>query len=65
MNDRCSYCRQPRHRATPRVIQAIPMPSVHEATHRASCLPSVIVGAIVLGIAFLEGIVPGLVGMVR
>ena len=47
----------------PKVIQAIPIrsQSVHEATHRASCLPSLIVGAIVAGIAFLEGIVPAIV----
>jgi hypothetical protein len=45
----------------PKVIQAIPLPSVQEATHRASCLPSLIVGAFVLGLAFLEGAVPAFV----
>ena len=49
----------------PKVIQAIPLPSVHEATHRASCLPSLIVGAIVAGIALLEGVVPAIVAAIR
>lgn len=56
---RCSHGGKP----CPKVMQAIPLPSVHEATHRASCLPSLIVGAFVLGIAFLEGAVPALVAV--
>ena len=63
MTARCRHCSAPAH--TPRALQAIPLPSVQEATHRASCLPSVIVGAVILGIAFLEGVVPAVVGLVR
>ena len=58
---RCSHGGKP----CPKVIQAIPMPSVHEATSRASCLPSLIVAAIVVGIAFLEGAVPAVVAVLR
>lgn len=51
-------------RGTPKVIQALPMQSVHEATSRASCLPSLIVGGLVLGLAFLEGAVPVVAGLI-
>ena len=52
-------------RATPRVIQAIPLDSVREASNRASCLPSLIVAALFVGIAFLEGAVPAAVAVLR
>lgn len=48
-------------KACPKVIQALPMPSIHEATHSRSCLPSVIVGAIVVAIALLNEAVPAAV----
>lgn len=49
----------------PKVIQAVPLPSLHEAHNRASCLPSLAVGAFIVGIALLEGAVPAFVGMIR
>jgi hypothetical protein len=52
-------------RDTPQSIRSLPMRPLHEATSRASCLPSVIVGALLLGLAFLEGAVPAVVGMIR
>lgn len=45
-------------RPCPKVIQAIPLPSVREAHNSASCLPSLIVGAVVVGLFLLEGLVP-------
>ena len=58
---RCTHGGRP----CPKVYQALPMHSLNEATSRASCLPSVIVGAIVLGIAFLEMAVPAVVAVIR
>lgn len=55
---RCTHGGKP----CPKVIQALPMPSVHEATSRSSCLPSLIVGALVVGLAFLNEAVPAAVG---
>lgn len=49
----------------PKVYQALPLPSLHEAHNRASCLPSLAVGAFILGIAFLEGAVPLVVAALR
>jgi hypothetical protein len=48
----------------PKVIQAIPLASVHESTHRASCLPTIAVALFILGIAALETGVPALVGAI-
>lgn len=56
--------RQVAQRGTPRVIQALPLPSVHEATRRPSCLPSLIVGGLVLSLAFLEQAVPTIAGVI-
>jgi hypothetical protein len=52
-------------RSCPRVIQAIPLQSVHEAHNRASCLPTLIVAAFVLGLAALEAIVPAVAAVLR
>ena len=45
-------------RATPRTIQAVPLPS---AEPRRPVWPSLIVGGFVLGIAVLEGLIPALI----
>lgn len=55
---RCTHGGKP----CPKVIQALPMTSVHEATSRASCLPSLVVGALILGLAFLNQAVPAAAG---
>lgn len=48
----------------PKVIQALPMPSVHEATHRSSCLPSLIVAGLFVGMALLSELVPAVAGAI-
>lgn len=55
---RCTHGGKP----CPKIIQALPMPSVQEATHRSSCLPSLIVGALVVVLAILNEAVPAAVG---
>lgn len=59
-NQRCQHGGRP----CPRVIQAIPLDSVHAAAHRRSCLPSLIVGGLVLGVTVLEGLVPTVAGAI-
>lgn len=56
----CRHCGT-RH-ATPRVIQAIPLPS---AESRRPVWPTLVVGGFVLGIALLEGLVPVIVSAIR
>jgi hypothetical protein len=56
----CSHGGKP----CPKVMQAIPLPSVHEATHRASCLPSLIVAGLIVGMAILSELVPTVAGAI-
>jgi hypothetical protein len=59
---RCLHCKAPSH--TPRALRAIPLPSVHEATHRSSCLPSLIVAGLFVGMALLSELVPAVAGAI-
>ena len=59
-HQRCSHGGRP----CPRVIQAVPLESVREATHRASCLPSLMVGGLIVGMAILSELVPTVAGAI-
>jgi hypothetical protein len=57
-HQRCTHGGKP----CPKVIQALPMPSVHEAHNRASCLPTLAVAAFIVGMATLSELVPTVAG---
>ena len=57
---RCTHGGRP----CPRIIQAIPLQSVQEAHRRPSCLPSLIVAGLIVGMALLSELVPTVAGAI-
>ena len=51
-------------RACPKIIQAIPLQSVQDAHRRPSCLPSLLVAALIVGMAILSELVPTVAGAI-
>lgn len=48
----------------PKIIQAIPLRSVQEAHRRPSCLPSLLVAGLIVGMAILSELVPTVAGAI-